>query len=297
MASTPVRLSCHHVAHRLAPLHRPLHAAHNSRHPPHPRATDLLAVTCGDLSIAFFDTSMSETQPTAPPKLTNQVFAPKPQRSMAWDPHTRVLFTASSDPVILCWSVQQTRNNALRVSLSRKLQRHEDMVTRVLTIPSLHVMLSAGMDGKLHVWDVNALEWRSQRAGHQRGLTCVAHIGGGIALTGSFDCTVLAWDVTGHSARRIFRLGVGGSAHRAAILDILALPDKEQAISADVEVRPAPAPTLPSHRLPRHASCLPPPPPAFSHRCPDACGAGRLPLVGRAAPVQHHGQRALPSGL
>lgn len=88
-----------------------------------------------------------------------------------------------------------------------KLEQHEDSVEGVAYVPGHNMLISAGMDGKLVIWDAAALAPRGV-CKHQLGVTCISvWTGGPLVASGSVDGAVRVFDV--RTGEMVAELGGG----------------------------------------------------------------------------------------
>jgi coronin-1B/1C/6 len=91
-----------------------------------------------------------------------------PVCELAWSPHNdSVIASACEDGGIKIWVIPDGGLVEPMIEASRELSAHKKRVTSIIWHPSVYlVLLSAGMDSKLVVWDVSAQTILREIAGH-----------------------------------------------------------------------------------------------------------------------------------
>ena len=103
---------------------------------------------------------------------------------------------------------------------------HEDSVETVGFSSNLPLAASAGVDGKLLVWDLNALCQRGSPCTHPDAVTRMAwHPQQPLVVTACLDGIVRCWDL--RTCTQIKQFG----GHSAGLLDVALSPDGSMVIS------------------------------------------------------------------
>ncbi len=101
---------------------------------------------------------------------------------------------------------------------------HTDIVKDMLSLPANGLLVSAGMDSKICLWDVmhGNDTLKSQRNKHTHGVHSLASIGQGYVLTAGFDSDIYCWNFDSTSYEPYFVLSHSAGGHQNAILSVVA---------------------------------------------------------------------------
>lgn len=159
---------------------------------------DILFVLRSDLSVDFLR-FMSRTK-LLPETISLLGFFTFPSpfsriqiRDIAHEPFQLFAIAASSSN-IYCWEIKVS-NEVSTVDLVNQqfIKNHTDVVRDILVIHNnlYNLFVSAGMDGKIHIFDLVSLRHRGTRSGFESGVNCLAYDGRSVLLGGSFDNTII----------------------------------------------------------------------------------------------------------
>lgn len=119
---------------------------------------------------------------------------------MAFSEDPAVVATGGEDGAVVVSNVANGKAVA-------KLEHHEGSVEGIVYVPTLNVLVSGGLDGKLVVWDTGTLSPRSVCV-HPHAVTCMSvWASGPIVATGSVDGAVRVFDV--RTGQKLEELGGG----------------------------------------------------------------------------------------
>ena len=119
---------------------------------------------------------------------------------MAFSEDPAVVATGGEDGAVVVSNVSSGKAVA-------KLTHHEGSVEGVVYVPGLSILVSAGLDGKLVIWDTGMLAPRSVCM-HKHGVTCLSVWGSGpLTASGSVDGAVRVFDV--RTGATVVELGGG----------------------------------------------------------------------------------------
>ncbi|RLN81302.1 hypothetical protein BBJ28_00015347 [Nothophytophthora sp. Chile5] len=210
---------------------------------------DLLAVSAGDLKLTFWSTTLltaCSTSALDTPCPLAVAHTPRPQRVLEWSPATQHLFSISADLVISVWLVTRDRSQSTgnssgnakvrgdskgdgicEVRLVATLKKHTDLLQDLLML-NADTLLSCGMDGLIHLWDIHTLVPRASRQGHRRGVRLMTKLSSQVFLSAGFECEVFGWEISALSSSPVFRL----SGHSAPVCCIQLIPTAAFAAAA-----------------------------------------------------------------
>ncbi|KAG9776773.1 transcription initiation factor TFIID, subunit TAF5, partial [Aureobasidium melanogenum] len=111
---------------------------------------------------------------------------------VAWHPNSSYVFTASSDKTVRMWAV--TNGNAVRMFTG-----HTGMITAMACSRDGKLLASADETGVILIWDLAPGRLLKKFRGHGKvGIYSLTwNVESTVLVSGSHDCTVRAWDVTG----------------------------------------------------------------------------------------------------
>ena len=119
------------------------------------------------------------------------------------------MVTGSADHGLRCYNLG---SNKYERELYSKRYGHAEWVTSVTHCPNGRI-ISAGMDSKLCYWDAKGVRCDDLK-GHQGSVTKVMVDSSNIAITGSYDCTLMLWNLNGlNEGRKFF------GPHKSAVMD------------------------------------------------------------------------------
>lgn len=119
------------------------------------------------------------------------------------------LVTGSADHGLRCYLLHSLKYEK---ELYSKRYGHAEWVTSVAHTPTGRI-LSSGMDSKLCYWDAKGVRC-DDLLGHQGSVTKVMVDESNVAMSASYDCTMVIWNLNSMSeARKLY------GPHKTAILD------------------------------------------------------------------------------
>ena len=105
------------------------------------------------------------------------------------------------------------------------LKQHSDAVESIGFSHTVPMIASAGLDGKLNIWDSNTLQLR-QTSTHDEGIVKLMWFPSvPIVATASLDATLRIWDARNGACVKTFQ------GHQDAILDFEISPDEKFIVS------------------------------------------------------------------
>jgi hypothetical protein len=198
---------------------------------------DILFVLRSDLSVDFLR-FMSRTK-LLPETISLLGFFTFPSpfsriqiRDIPREPFKLFAIAASSSD-IFCWEIKVSKDVSTVDLVNHQLiEKHTDVVRDILVIHNnlYNLFVSGGMDGKIHIFDLISLRYRGTRTGFASGVNCLAYDGKSLLLGGSFDNTIIAWDLNAEIDKPLFSLW----GHSSPVTQIVGLGDCERAISLDL---------------------------------------------------------------
>lgn len=119
------------------------------------------------------------------------------------------LVTGSADHGLRCYNLNTMKYER---ELFSKRYGHAEWVTSVAHLPGGRI-ISAGMDSKLCYWDARGVRCDDLK-GHSGSVTKVMGDEHNVAISASYDCTLIIWNLNNmQEARKLF------GPHKSAIMD------------------------------------------------------------------------------
>lgn len=112
----------------------------------------------------------------------------------------------------------------------KNLDKHTDFVRDVLVVSndSYSLVVTAGLDRKVLIWDLSTLNYRATRTGSTAGIECLAFDGKSTLYAGGYDHRIIVWDLDAQIDMPIFFL----EGHNKPICKIIAR-DCDRCVSLD----------------------------------------------------------------
>ena len=107
-----------------------------------------------------------------------------------------------------------------------RLEGHEDQVLAVAVDGAGTLVLTAGLDATVRLWDLPSRRHLATLAGHEGAVTAVAFAGAGRAVSGGRDRTVRLWALAGHQGLAVLE------GHEETVTAVDATADGQRAASA-----------------------------------------------------------------
>lgn len=138
---------------------------------------------------------------------------------------------ACTTHVIDCWDFNVGISGSVNLSNHKILEKHTDLIRDILVINTdiYSILVSCGMDRKVHLWDLVTLKYKSTRTGHTAGVRCLAFDGKSVLLAGGYDYRIIGWDLDAEIDRPLFNLW----GHNADIVQIVAIGAVDRCVSLD----------------------------------------------------------------
>jgi len=196
--------------------------------------TDILCILRSDLCFEFFHfNSLSKLcRDTIIPAGTWPVDQSYDKFATKCIPRqTSLLFAVGKSKVVDLWSISLKLNGLVQLEEHEPMVKHTDYVRDILVIDTdlYRLVITAGMDRKVMIWDLETLAYKSRRRGHSAGVQCLAFDGRSLVLGGGFDFAILAWDLDAEIDRPLYRL-IG---HTAPLTRLVCFAQKNVCCSLD----------------------------------------------------------------
>ena len=154
------------------------------------------------------------------PKIIKTLTAPTSQIALAWDNHSKTLFSASVNQEILAWDIQKRK-------IKGKLKGHRDMIVHLVVIPELDILASASLDDTVNLYGMSELRLWGSCLGHKKGVRRLAW-GHGLLYSCGFEFVVRCWlidvDETGKRSAKGETIIILDGAHEVMLLDVAVVP-------------------------------------------------------------------------
>ena len=138
---------------------------------------------------------------------------------------------ACTTHVIDCWDFNVGISGNVELANHKTLEKHTDLIRDILVINTdiYSILVSCGMDRKVHIWDLVTLKYKTTRTGHTAGVRCLAFDGRSVLLAGGYDYKIIGWDLDAEIDRPLFNLW----GHNADIVQIVAIGAVDRCFSLD----------------------------------------------------------------
>ena len=138
---------------------------------------------------------------------------------------------ACTTHVIDCWDFNVGISGNVELLNHTTLEKHTDLIRDILVIQTdiYSILVSCGMDRKVHIWDLVTLKYKTTRTGHTAGVRCLAFDGRSVLLAGGYDYKIIGWDLDAEIDRPLFNLW----GHNADIVQIMSIGSVDRCFSLD----------------------------------------------------------------
>lgn len=138
---------------------------------------------------------------------------------------------ACTTHVIDCWDFNVGISGSVELLNHTTLEKHTDLIRDILVIQTdiYSILVSCGMDRKVHIWDLVTLKYKTTRTGHTAGVRCLAFDGRSVLLAGGYDYKIIGWDLDAEIDRPLFNLW----GHNADIVQIVSIGSVDRCFSLD----------------------------------------------------------------
>ena len=143
----------------------------------------------------------------------------------------RLFAVGENRKTIDSWMISVNVSGAVELSDYQALEKHTDFLRDILVIHTdmYDLLVSCGMDKKVHLWDLTTLRYKATRTGHRGGVTCLAFDNRSLLFAGGFDFNIICWDLDAEIDRPIFQLW----GHESVVTRIIAVGSINRAFSVD----------------------------------------------------------------
>ena len=109
-------------------------------------------------------------------------------------------------------------------------QAHTGIVSDMCYVPTMNMLVTAGMDGLVHVWDAATCAHLAEHGEHEGAVRCaVYHAAANVVLTTSFDNSIMGWDMNQNYGSPLFRL----TGHKLPVIGLVCVERENYALSVD----------------------------------------------------------------
>jgi len=197
----------------------------------------MLICSHDDMRLRLYDMScysVDRARLPAHPTFLKEVRMDSNQVTLCWDSRTKRLFSSGIDGTIHIWNFK-VQVDLLEVTPAGHLaQEHSDIVKDMLVLPENNILVTAGMDSQICLWDTSSDTLKSKRLKHKQGVHSLATVGDGYVLSAGFDCDMYCWNFNSTSYEPYFVLSKGSGGHQNPVLGIVACAQSKYAFSIDV---------------------------------------------------------------
>ncbi|OMJ91751.1 hypothetical protein SteCoe_5652 [Stentor coeruleus] len=149
-----------------------------------------------------------------------------PQRSMAWDSTSRLLYSGDNVGIINLWNYSEGKKG----ELIKSLNNHDDMITDLIAVPKLEFLISCSQDKKVILWDMISTSPRRIYKTHTKGVLSLAfNQEYRLLFSAGFDHDIYVWNPY------IDSVAFTIEGHNSSLVGVKVIPDSPQVISADID--------------------------------------------------------------
>ena len=143
------------------------------------------------------------------------------------------MFATGTTKTVDVWTVKSESSRSFGLELVGTLGNHSDICRDILVIDKEPFMLlvTAGMDGKVLIWDLQTLNCKGRRRGHRAGVECLAYDGVATLFAGGHDKSVVGWNLNAETDTPVFQL----FGHQSPVIQITGMSSGDRAVSLDAD--------------------------------------------------------------
>ncbi len=197
----------------------------------------LLICSHDDMNFRVYDLScysLERTRAPTQPVLVKTVKVESNQITLCWDTRTRRLFSSGIDGVVHIWNLTVQVATIELVHAGTLKQVHTDIIKDMMSLPHNGVLVTAGMDSRICLWDTTSDTLKSTRTKHTQGVHSLASIGDGYALSAGYDSDIYCWNFDSTSYEPYFALSRTAGGHQHPVLSVVACARSKMAFSIDM---------------------------------------------------------------
>lgn len=154
------------------------------------------------------------------------------QLTVKWCEQAQKLFTGGCDAVIHAYDIEKLKEIGVREGWNptkKEKISHEGPICDLLPIPDQGILVSAGLDSYICLWNLKNLEAKLLLVGHQFGVYSLDwDADANILLSAGLDHDIYVWNP--YVDQKIFLL----KGHNHSLVGVKSLPGTNQIISADI---------------------------------------------------------------
>jgi WD40 repeat protein len=149
-----------------------------------------------------------------------------PQKSLAWDSTSRLLYSGDDVGCINLWKYQESK----KTEPVKSLHDHDGMVTDLIAVPKLEFLISCSQDKKVILWDMISTKTRRIYTSHTKGVLSLAfNQEYRLLFSAGFDHDIYVWNPY------IDSVAFTIEGHNSSLVGVKVIPDSHQVISADID--------------------------------------------------------------
>lgn len=149
-----------------------------------------------------------------------------PQKSMAWDSSSRLLYSGDDVGTINIWNYADSK----KTDPIKYLDEHDGMVTDLIAVPKLEFLISCSQDKKVILWDMISAAPRRIYRNHTKGVLSLAfNQEYRLLFSAGFDHDIYVWNPY------IDSVAFTIEGHNSSLVGVKVIPDSHQVISADID--------------------------------------------------------------
>lgn len=187
---------------------------------------DILLTSCNDGTIRSWTTSGSHFHSVNYEGGYPLLVAKTPQRSLAWDNSSHLLYSGDNTGFINLWNYTDSK----KTDPAKILHGHNDMVTDLIAVPKLEFLISCSQDRKVILWDMISAEPGRVYGSHTKGVLSLAfNQEYRLLFSAGFDHDIYVWNPY------IDSVAFTIEGHNSSLVGVKVIPDSPQVISADID--------------------------------------------------------------
>jgi WD40 repeat protein len=186
----------------------------------------ILLTCCNDGTIRSWTTNGSHFHSTNYEGGNPILRSKTPQKSLAWDNTSNLLYSGDNVGVINLWNYSDSK----RSDPIKSLCKHDDMVTDLIAVPKLEFLISCSQDRKVILWDMISTTPRRIYGNHTKGVLSLAfNQEYRLLFSAGFDHDIYVWNPY------IDSVAFTIEGHNSSLVGVKVIPDSPQVISADID--------------------------------------------------------------